>query len=227
MEEIEQQIAEKVIEKSKEDPRPTAQEEKQVKPKKPRTQKQKEAFEKARAKRLENIAQKKIEEESYSNESFSQADSENPYVMPDDEPPKPVKRRGRPRGSTKLKREDAPRPPHNYPHPTMHQIPQGVNHNIAQQPSGISYFKPPSYYPPVAPPPAQIHNYYYGANPNQPKQEEPKLRFQVEEPEEEEEEVVEQEVVEEELVDPYAGMSAEEQRYYQEPPVPQFKFRFA
>ena len=49
---VETEIAEKVIEKSSEDPQPQPVVEKK---KKPRTQKQKEAFEKARAKRLENL----------------------------------------------------------------------------------------------------------------------------------------------------------------------------
>lgn len=211
---VNKEIAEKVIEKSKEDPTPDPVEDKPVKQKKPRTQKQKEAFEKARAKRLENIAKKKIEEEQYSNE-YPVADETNPYVLPTDEPPKPVKKRGRPRGSAKFKREDPPRPPHNYPQPVAHQIPQGYNHGIPQQPSGISYFNPPSYYPPPTPQPAQIHNYYYGANPHQPQpqpQPEPQqLKFKVEEPEEEEE------IVEEPV----------EQEIYEEPQQPIYKYRFA
>lgn len=214
MEEVDKQIAEKVIEKSSEDPTPNPVEEKpKPKPKKPRTQKQQEAFAKARAKRLENIAKKKIEEETAVEDQVG-LDPNDPFFLPSDEPPKPKKRgRGRPRGGAKLKKEEPLRPPHNYPHPVQHQIPQPVNHGIPTQPSshgGFNYSMP---YPQYQPPP-QVHNYYYGANPQTPSQpvaEKPPVKFVVESSEEEEE--VEEEV---EYANP---------EYIQEP-EPQFKYRF-
>ena len=216
MEEVDKQIAEKVIEKSSEDPTPAPVVEKPVKQKKPRSQKQQEAFAKARAKRLENIAKKNIEQETVKPDEVG-LDPNDPFFLPNDEPPKPKKRgRGRPRGSTKLKKEEPPRPPHNYPRPVEHQIPQGVNHNIPQQPSIHGGFNYPHYYPPPTPQPAQIHNYYYGASPtaNQAPpsaQETQKIKFEVASSSEEEE------VEEPQYTNP---------EYIQEPEQ-QFKYRFA
>ena len=91
MEGIEQEISEKVIEKSSEDPTPEPVVEKEKPKKKPRTQKQQEAFAKARAKRLENIAKQKAEENK--DDGTIPQVSENPYVLPSDEPPEPVKKK--------------------------------------------------------------------------------------------------------------------------------------
>ena len=95
-----------------------------------------------------------------------------------------------------------------------HQIPQGVNHGIPQQPSIHGGFNYPPYYPPPTPQPAQIHNYYYGASPTpstQPTQPTQQIKFEVASSSEEEE------VEETEYTNP---------EYIQEP-APQFKYRFA
>ena len=84
------------------------------KPKKPRSQAQKDAFEKARKKRAENLKKKKEAEEGVSQEVKSE-DSEvleksNTEVAPE---PEPVKKRGRPKGVKNkkvMKREPEPQP---------------------------------------------------------------------------------------------------------------------
>lgn len=65
MEDIEKEIQEKVIEKQ-----PDAERQPEVKPKKPRSEAQKAAFEKARAKRAENL-KKKEEEDKQSQKIIS------------------------------------------------------------------------------------------------------------------------------------------------------------
>ena len=99
-------------------PEPVEVKEVEEKPKrKPRSEAQKAAFEKARKKRAENLAKKKLEEEggvsideSGSNQIQSSASNDNTGETnsPEVRPKAPAKKRGRPKGSKKLKREPEP-----------------------------------------------------------------------------------------------------------------------
>ena len=137
-------VEQKGIEKSEPEPEPVISE---VKERKPRTEAQKAAFEKARKKRAENLAKKKAQEAiDYAT------DSEEEEVKPKPAP----KKRGRPKGSRKLKREPVPEPgtflPQNIP-PEAGDIRYG-------------YHQPQPQFNPWAfqqqPPAPQVHNYYYG-----------------------------------------------------------------
>lgn len=141
---VEQEIEGKKIER---EPAPPPAEKVVEKPKRARSQKQIEAFEKARQKRAENLAKKKAEVEALGPaEVYEQNRIEKP----------PPKKRGRPRKS-KMKTEEPPaqhfvQPPTGYP-----QMPYPIQgHPWAQ------YHQPP-------PQPAPVNNYYYyGAPPSQP-----------------------------------------------------------
>jgi hypothetical protein len=155
MEDIDKEIQEKVIEKQ---PQPAPE----IKPKKPRSEAQKAAFEKARAKRLENI--KKREEEE-----ISKIDPDTLEVK--EEKPPPVKRgRGRPKGSTKAKKQADPR---NYPKPVNNPVYQPVNHGIPfnnNQPQNYYAYDPrPIQPPPHAVAPAPVNNYYYYGTDQRPR----------------------------------------------------------
>lgn len=149
----------------------------QQKPKrKPRTEAQKAAFEKARKKRAENLAKKKLEEEggvsigegaNQIQASASDGTLPNPTQeevsanSPEVRPKAPAKKRGRPKGSKKLKRE---------PEPKVGQ-PNFLPQNIPPEAGDIRYgyqqqnpyqFNPMMMYQPQYQPPPQVHNYYYG-----------------------------------------------------------------
>jgi len=141
MSEVDTEIEAKIIEKQ-----PDEEEEEVVippKPKKERTQAQKDAFEKARKKRMENIQKKK-----------------------EDKAKEPKKPRGRPR-----KKKGPLQPaanlvkPENYPRPVQHQPHPAVQHNIPYQGVGgiLGGMPPAQYYQPQPQPPPQVHNYYYGS----------------------------------------------------------------
>jgi hypothetical protein len=129
---------------------------------KPRSEAQKEAFEKARLVRAANLAKKKAEEEEEEEEDQGQGETgvevevEVPKVKPQGGTPLP-KKRGRPKG-TKLKREPVPEigqfSPQNIP-------PQAgdIRYQYHQQPppNWANYYQPPPQQ--LAP---QVHNYYYG-----------------------------------------------------------------
>ena len=120
------------------------------KKRKPRSEAQKAAFEKARLKRAENLAKKKLEEE----QGVTIDETQNI----EREVPAP-KKRGRPKGSRKLKRE---------PVPELGQ-PNFLPQNIPPEAGDIRYqyqqpphqFNPMMYQQQFQPPP-QVHNYYYG-----------------------------------------------------------------
>ena len=172
MDEIEQQLQEKGIEKSDE---VIIKE----KPRKPRSQAQKDAFEKARKKRAENLAKKKLEQENEVRNTepdplVSKSNTAQPTPQPQSgeleltapsvvedvgessKAPAPKKKRGRPKGSKKLKREPEPPigtflPPHTPPE-------AGDIRYQYQNPHHHSQFNPWMAYQP----PPQVHNYYYG-----------------------------------------------------------------
>jgi hypothetical protein len=139
------------------------------KKRKPRSEAQKAAFEKARKKRAENLAKKKLEEEQEVSidETTTETqdtipappgvDSNSPVVRPK----APVKKRGRPKGSKKLKRE---------PEPVVGQ-PNFLPQNIPPEAGDLRYgyhqqnpyqFNPMMMYQQQFQPPPQVHNYYYG-----------------------------------------------------------------
>lgn len=176
---------------------------------KPRTEAQKAAFEKARLKRAENLAKKKEEEKDLLEEEpfFS---TEPTQALSEKNQPK---KRGRPRGSRKLKREPVPelgQPnflPRNTP-PEAGDLRYQYQHNNPYQ------FNPMMMYQQQFQPPPQVHNYYYGhqqgAVHQQPREQPPRRRSPTPESESSSEEEVEQ----------YP------QETYQEP-QPQLRYRFA
>lgn len=135
---------------------------------KPRTEAQKAAFEKARKKRAENLAKKKLEEEDEVSidESHTQTqssasndntgDSNSPEVSRQSSKA-PPKKRGRPKGSKKLKRE--PEPVAGQPNFLPRNIPPEAGDLRYQYQQHNPYqFNPMMMYQP----PPQVHNYYYG-----------------------------------------------------------------
>lgn len=138
-----------------------------TKPKrKPRTEAQKAAFEKARLKRAENLAKKKLEEEkevsideshNQTQVSASDGDSNSPEVRAK----APPKKRGRPKGSKKLKRE--PEPVAGQPNFLPQNIPpEAGDLRYGYQQQNPYQFNPMMMYQQQFQPPPQVHNYYYG-----------------------------------------------------------------
>ncbi len=121
------------------------------KPKKERSQAQKEAFEKARQKRAENLAKKKQQEAEQLHEE-AQMNLENKIEAP------VKKKRGRPRKS-KLVKEEPPAEQFIQPpqlNPRMNYYPVQGQHNLPYQGGFNPYYQP-------QPPPQQpvINNYYH------------------------------------------------------------------
>lgn len=216
MEGIEAEIKEKTIERVVEpepEPKPTKSLEK---PKKERTQAQKEAFEKARKKRMENLAKKKLEnrqelikeEEDISDDEIPIQNLTQPTnTTPIPEPAK--KRRGRPR-----KKKEEPPAPH------FIQPPNSVPQNFYPiQSQAQPHFNPYQYWGGVMaqqqPPQPIVNNYYYGSNPREIKETERVKEVPKEEPKPPTPEPVQ---VEEEVID--------DEIEYELPPDPRFKFRF-
>lgn len=156
MEEIVKEVENKSIERVVEEVK-----EVEAKPKKPRSQAQKEAFEKARKKRAENLAKKK-EAEELEEWAESEVDKELPQV---DEIKPPPKKRGRPRKVMKKKEE----PLQQFISPPDPQLATGYSY----QPQNYPVFNPYQYY---QPPPQQqpVNNYYYYGTPPPAQKEEPK-----------------------------------------------------
>tara|TARA_R110001599_G_scaffold146609_3_gene329851 strand:+ start:1340 stop:1951 length:612 start_codon:yes stop_codon:yes gene_type:complete len=165
MEGIEAEIENKSIEKSVE----IKVVEAEPKPRKPRSQAQKDAFEKARKKRAENLLKKKTEEEAVAPEPVEAEEIKPPPAS------KPKKTRGRPKKLTKNQELQAQSfiPP---PDPQLYsQYPYQVQNQAQPQ------FNPYQYWgggiPPQqaqAPQPAPVNNYYYYGT---PPQEEKKVEF--------------------------------------------------
>ncbi len=195
------------------------------KPKKPRSQAQKDAFEKARKKRAENLKKKKEAEEGVSQEVKTE-DSEVVEKSNTATPPEPtgVKKRGRPKGVKNkkvMKRDPEPEPPQPLPHtpaPVYLDYPPPHNPRYPQQ--GLYYPPPPQYYhPPPQPQPQPVNNYYYYGSGQTPA---PSPDPQVHPPQKEEDyEVVEDSLSSEEEpdnIDYHHGVM---------PQTPQLKYRFA
>ncbi len=168
MEEIEQELTNKSIERVK-------QVIVEPKPKKERSQAQKEAFEKARIKRAENLAKAKAEKEQVKSTLTSQDEFEGLEDSGDElapEPPlqrqpqlqeqiikPPPKKRGRPR-----KKKEEPPAPHFVP-PTQ-GMPQNFYPVQGQQQQSFMY--PPWMYQQPQQKEVQpvVNNYYYGTAPS-------------------------------------------------------------
>ena len=151
MEGIEEEITNKLIEK------PIFETDNlvKVKEKKPRTQAQKDAFEKARAKRAENLAKKKELENEKVKGEIETTETTNP-ISKELEKPKP-KPKGRPKGSRNKKvmrdLEPPPTPDNpNYPQPVFHSPHQAQDHGLKFQGHNPYHYQQPP----------QVHNYYYG-----------------------------------------------------------------
>lgn len=171
MEEIENEVMNKMIEKPKFEV---------VKEKKPRSQAQKESFEKARKKRAENLAKKKeLEKKAQSSKTEDRieeivSDTLTGLEGSDGKVQSPVLKgkakrgKGRPKGSKNkkvMKREPEPIP--NYPQSVSHEPHRAVNHNIPYQNNFAqqSAFHPQNFAYPQYQQPPQVHNYYYGSQP--------------------------------------------------------------
>ena len=170
MEEIENEVMNKMIEKPKFEV---------VKEKKPRSQAQKESFEKARKKRAENLAKKKeLEKKAQSSKTDQDrieeivSDTLTGLEGSDGKVQSPVLKgkakrgKGRPKGSKNkkvMKREPEPIP--NYPQSVSHEPHRAVNHNIPYQNNFAqqSAFHPQNFAYPQYQQPPQVHNYYYGS----------------------------------------------------------------
>jgi hypothetical protein len=195
MEGIEAEIQNKTIEKSIE----IKEVETPKKEKKPRSQAQKEAFEKARKKRAENLAKKQVDEENYSPQGTTEVeDPGETYIKP------APKRRGRPKKLTK-NQEPAPQsfiPP---PDPQLYQYPVQGQFNPYQYWGGVIPHQPQQ---PV------VNNYYYGEqHHHQVKQELPRY-----EPEPSPEGSID---------DDYEYYEEEQEEIEYPPTQPQLKYRFA
>tara|TARA_R100001440_G_scaffold58228_1_gene78039 strand:- start:106 stop:753 length:648 start_codon:yes stop_codon:yes gene_type:complete len=153
-------VEEKGIEKTQDDIE-ILEKVKEKKPRKPRSEAQKAAFEKARAKRAENLAKKKSQPQNEVSPELEQNQTAEPpkETLPNPAPEeKPKKKRGRPKGSKKLKREPEP-PRGTYLPPNIPPEAGDIRYAYQQPPQGHhSQFNPWMAYQP----PPQVHNYYYG-----------------------------------------------------------------
>jgi hypothetical protein len=226
MEAIENELSNKIVEKPREDTTGEVQqvitevEEKHPEPvKKPRSEAQKKAFEKARAKRMENLEKKKKVEVKPEPTEVKEIDPVGEDVDISNFQTPPKKKRGRPKGSKSKKvikhQEPAPTPlTPNYPQPVQHQIPQPAPPQFPVQ-GQIPLNPYQQYYHPAPQPQAPVNNYYYyGTPPHQSN------NVVAEEPSSEEEVELEQEV------------EVEEQQYQSVPlrqpePPTRLMYRFA
>ena len=214
MEGIEKEIQEKVIEKEQslvEDKPPHSVSVE----KKPRSEAQKAAFEKARAKRAENLKNKELK----INPDTLEVATEAPSGVA------PKKKRGRPRGSTKAKQLEKPR----LPEPVNNPVYQPVNHGLpfsAQTPQNFYQYDPRAFQPPPTPQPAPVNNYYYYGTPPPQDKEEPRSILKKQPLSAKQESSSEEEEYEESGDYGNYGNPEYIQDTYQ-PPEPKLKFRFA
>ena len=163
MEAIEKELQDKMIEK------PSAQitelADAQIVEKKPRSEAQIKAFEKARAKRMENLKNKAASPERKEIVFNNEVEIKEISPLPLEAAVAPQKKkRGRPRG---IKNKKVIEP--NYPHPVEHSLPQAQPPQYQFQ--GHHYAPPPpQYYHPPPQPQAPVNNYYYYGGAPQPQQ---------------------------------------------------------
>ena len=180
------------------------------KPKKPRSQAQKDAFEKARLKRQANLAKKK-EEEELDAWAEGEVSKELPEVQDIKPPPK---KRGRPKKAMNRRPEPQAQPFIQPPDPT--NLSYAVQGQIPMNPyQQYQYYQPP----PQAPAPVNNY-YYYGQGQPSPKQsatadpvEQKKVEF----------------VQRESEPSPDGSLVDSDEEYYADPPDlrEQLKYRFA
>jgi len=234
MEQIDKELDAKQIEKSEITETIVDTQDKPKKVKKPRSEAQIKAFEKARAKRMENLKLKEQAEAVIAPDPQLAVEDKSVSF---EEKPEPViaplkKKRGRPKGAKNKKvmkhQEPPPRPDRPYyPHPVEHPIPQPQPPQYAFQGGqvplnphagtigGITGGLPPQQYI-YQPPPQQapVNNYYYYGTP-------PPQQVANEEPDyavvDSEDEIVEPEEVEQDAV-----REVEEEV----PPQPALRYRF-
>ena len=225
MEQIDKELDAKQIEKSEitETIVDAPQPEQPKKVKKPRSEAQIKAFEKARAKRMENLILKEQAEAviapdpqlAVEDKSVSFEEKPEPIIAP------LKKKRGRPKGAKNKKvmkhQEPPPRPDRPYyPHPVEHPIPQPQPPQYPIQ--GQVPLNPYQQYQYYQPPPQQapVNNYYYYGTP-------PPQQVANEEPDyavvDSEDEIVEPEEVEQEV-------EQEVEEEHPAPPQPALRYRF-
>ena len=185
MEEINKEIEGKSIERVKTEIKEVVEE---VQPKKTRSEAQKRAFEKARAKRQANLEAKKEEQELDDwAESELQKEDPQPVIKP------PPKKRGRPRKKKVVEEPPAPQ----YIAPPDPQLASGYGYQRPpQQFNPYQYWGAPLGVPPQQQQPQHqpvVNNYYYGMPPepeshnsaeeedNQIQESTPEVSFQEEE----------------------------------------------
>ena len=225
MEQIDKELDAKQIEKSEitETIVDAPQPEQPKKVKKPRSEAQIKAFEKARAKRMENLKLKEQAEAVIAPDPQLAVEDKSVSF---EEKPEPViaplkKKRGRPKGAKNKKvmkhQEPPPRPDRPYyPHPVEHPIPQPQPPQYPIQ--GQVPLNPYQQYQYYQPPPQQapVNNYYYYGTP-------PPQQVANEEPDyavvDSEDEIVEPEEVEQEV-----EQGVEEE--HPAPPQPALRYRF-
>lgn len=210
MEDIEKELEAKQIEKSEVQTTIVDAEEK-PKVKKPRSEAQIKAFEKARAKRMENLKKKEEQAEqseqivspdpqlAVEDKSVSFVDTPTPTGAIVEEKPKPKRGRGRPKGVKNkkvMKHQEPPPTPDRpyYPHPVEHNIPQAIPPQYPIQGQvPLNPYQQYQYYQPPPQPQAPVNNYYYYGTPPPPRQEKKEEEFEIiEDSSGEEEEVVEE-----------------------------------
>lgn len=179
MEAIDKELENKQIEKS--DIQAVINEVKEPKPKvkKPRSEAQIKAFEKARAKRMENLKLKEQAEQVIEGHEDDPLVEKSVTFAPLEEPLIPrtpaKKKRGRPKGVKNkkvMKHQEPPPTPDTpyYPQPVQHPIPQAQPPQYQFQ--GQQYHPPPQHYYQPPPQQAPVNNYYYyGAPPPAPAEE--------------------------------------------------------
>lgn len=166
MEAIEQEINDKLIEKGQNITQEiTELENATIVEKKPRSEAQKKAFAKARAKRMENLKNKEEDKNKALPASFESAGEGDGITTTPVPAPAPAqkKKRGRPKGARNkkvIKHQEPPPTPDRpyYPHPVEHPIPQAQPPQYQFQ---GQHYPPQHYYPPPPPPQAPVNNYYY------------------------------------------------------------------
>jgi len=199
MEAIEQELAEKSIERSDTIKEVVVEE----KPKKQRTQAQKDAFEKARAKRKENLAKKKQAEAEASHQVGEEAQEnlENKIEAT------PKKKRGRPRKSA-LKKEEPPADQFIQPQQVN---PRMMNHYPIQGQSPYQFAGYNPYFNPQPPQQPVINNYYHYHSQDREVYEEP----------------IETPITRTPTPEPQVSFDEQyEEEEYELPPDPRLKFRY-
>tara|TARA_R110000744_G_scaffold19161_10_gene50812 strand:+ start:1235 stop:1906 length:672 start_codon:yes stop_codon:yes gene_type:complete len=180
MEAIEKELQDKMIEKPRLaaatpvtiEENITELENAQIVEKKPRSEAQKKAFEKARAKRMENLKKKEQAEASQVKEGGDKKVDFDALATEEVKEQPTKKKRGRPMGTKNkkvMKYQEPPPTPDKpyYPHPVEYPIPQAQQPQYHYQGQPPQHYHAPHHYHPPPQPQAPVNNYYYyGAPPS-------------------------------------------------------------